>query len=574
MKELAGTRISATLALVGGLALVPVPAAGPGQSASDSDREAAGIPIDNPAVIQNCSACHTRDDSGRMTRLSYLRKTPEGWQSSLRRMIALNEVNVDPAAAREIVRYLSNNHGLAPEELRPGNFEVERRMIDYDYEADSGVEATCSQCHSMGRVITQRRTKEEWDLLMATHRGLYPVSESQGTGLLYRGPPPGSPRAPDDTRHPMDKAVAHLSEVFPLETPEWTDWSATMRPARLAGTWVVSATQTGYGRLFGTAVIEAVPGSDDQFTTTTTLAYARSGRTVTRQGSTTVYTGYQWRGRSTLDTGLDPLREVLIVERDWEEISGRWFAGDYDEFGFDVRFQRVRRDPVVAGMEPRALKIGTRDQTVTIFGANLPEVLAQDAVDLGPGITVRQVVSANEGVTTLRVDVDADALVGPRDIYVAGARLPEAGVVYDEINSIRVSPEWGMARVGGVAMPKGYVQFEARAYHDGPDGKTNTDDDVALGVVDATWSIEEYSATFVDHDIEYVGTIDQDGLFTPAVDGPNPERIGDRNNIGDVWVVASLQPDGAPSERPLRARSHLIVTVPLYMRWDPWGDIR
>ena len=574
MKDLAGTRISAILGLFGGLALLALPAAGQGQFASDSDGEPAGIPIDNQAVIQNCSACHTRNDSGRMTRLSYLRKTPEGWQSSLRRMIALNEVNVDPAAAREIVRYLSNNLGLAPEELRPGNFEVERRMIDYDYEADDDTEATCSQCHSMGRVITQRRTKEEWDLLMATHRGLYPVSESQGTGLLYRGPPPGSPGAPDDTRHPMDKAVAHLSKVFPLETPEWTDWSATMRPARLAGTWAVSATQTGYGRLFGTAVIEAVPGSDDQFTTTTTLAYARSGRTVTRQGTTTVYTGYQWRGRSTLDTGLDPLREVLIVERDWEEISGRWFAGDYDEFGLDVRFQRVRSDPVVSGMEPRALQIGARDQTVTIFGANLPEALSQDAVDLGPGITVLQAVSANEGVSTLRVDVGADASVGPRDIYVAGARLPGAGVVYDEINSIRVSPEWGMARVGGVAMPKGYLQFEARAYHDGPDGKTNTDDDVDLGVVDATWSIEEYSATFVDDDIEYVGTIDQNGLFTPADDGPNPERIGDRNNIGDVWVVASLQPDGAPSERPLRARSHLIVTVPLYMRWDPWGDIR
>ena len=42
-----------------------------------------------------------------------------------------------------------------------------------------------------------------------------------------------------------DKAVAHLSEAFPLETSDWTDWSATMQPARLAGRWVVSATQTG-----------------------------------------------------------------------------------------------------------------------------------------------------------------------------------------------------------------------------------------------------------------------------------------------------------------------------------------
>ena len=572
MKRLAGTCTSAMVGLIGGLAVFTVPAAGQDSRGSGSDGEDVGIAIHNQAVIENCSACHTRDDAGRMTRLSYMRKTPEGWQSSLRRMIALSNVTVDPAAAREIVRYLSNNHGLAPEELRSGMFEVERRMIDYDYEADDDTEATCIKCHSMGRVITQRRTEEEWGLLMAMHRGYYPVVERQA--FLYNGPPPGSSRAPEDTRHPMDKAVAHLSEVFPLETPGWTEWAATMQPARLAGTWTLSGTQIGYGRLFGQTVIEAVPGTDDEFTTTTTITYARTGRTVTRQGSTTLYTGYQWRGRSTLDDGQDPLREVLFVERDWREISGRWFAGDYDEFGLDVRYERVGSDPMVVGMEPRALKIGIGGQEVTIFGANLPAGLAPDAVDFGPGITVRQVLSSDGGSARVRADVDADASVGPRDIFVAGSRLPEAGFVYDEIHSIRVGPEWGMARVGGERMPKGYMQFEARAYHDGPDGKTATDDDVDLGVVDATWSIEEYAATFVDDDIDFVGDIDQNGLFTPAADGPNPERSGNRNNIGDVWVVASYQPEGGEPTRPLRARSHLIVTVPLYMRWDPWGDIR
>ena len=561
MHGLGRTRIPALLGMAGALALLAPPA-------SAQDGEAAGLPIDNQAVVENCSSCHTRDDTGRMTRLSYLRKTPEGWQTSIRRMVALNDVGLAPPAAREILRYLSNNHGLAPEELLPGKFEVERRMIDYDYEADDDTEETCTKCHSMGRIITQRRTEDEWDLLMATHQGLYPLSGNQA--LLYTGPPPDSPDAPQDTRHPMDRAVAHLSETFPLATPEWADWSATMQPARLAGRWVVSASQTGYGQLFGTAEIEAVPGTDDEFTTTTTLAYARSGRRVTRQGRAIVYTGFQWRGRSALDTGLDPLREVLFVERDWEGISGRWFAGDYDEFGLDVSYERVGSDPVVVGMEPRALKIGASDQTVTIFGANLPPTLSADEVSLGPGITVRQVVSASDDSATVRVDVDANASVGSRDIYVSGARVPKAGVVYDEVHSIRVNPGWAMARVGGAAMPKGFVQFEARAYHDGPDGKSGTDDDIDLGLAGATWSLEEYAATFVDDDVDYVGAIDQNGLFTPAIDGPNPERSGDRNNIGDVWAVASVLPDSA--ERPLRARSHLIVTVPLYLRWDPLGN--
>jgi len=75
------------------------------------------------------------------------------------------------------------------------------------------------------------------------------------------------------------------------------------------------------------------------------------------------------------------------------------------------------------------------------------------------------------------------------------------------------------------------------------------------------WSLEEYPATFGDDDTQWVGTLDQKGLFTPNLDGPNPKRTGNRNNVGDVWVVAEL-----PASR-LRARAHLLVTVPLYMNW-------
>jgi quinohemoprotein amine dehydrogenase len=58
-----------------------------------------------------------------------------------------------------------------------------------------------------------------------------------------------------------------------------------------------------------------------------------------------------------------------------------------------------------------------------------------------------------------------------------------------------------------------------------------------------------------------------DGTFTPALDGPNPERPRNRNNVGDVWVVAAHAPAGGET---LSARAHLVVTVPLYLRWEPW----
>ena len=126
-----------------------------------------------------------------------------------------------------------------------------------------------------------------------------------------------------------------------------------------------------------------------------------------------------------------------------------------------------------------------------------------------------------------------------------------------------------MARLGGVTFPIRAEQFEARGVSNGPDGKPGTPDDLDLGPVEARWALEEYAATFKDDDIKFVGEIAQSGLFTPNVEGPNPKRSGNRNNVGDVWVVASYAPPGAdPSAKPMRARAHLLVTVPLYMNWD------
>ena len=83
--------------------------------------------------------------------------------------------------------------------------------------------------------------------------------------------------------------------------------------------------------------------------------------------------------------------------------------------------------------------------------------------------------------------------------------------------------------------------------------------------------MEEYTATYDDDDIKFVGTLNEaTGRFTPNIDGPNRQRSGERNNIGDVWVVAKC------SATPRRqagddaaGRAHLLVTVPLYMRFDP-----
>jgi quinohemoprotein amine dehydrogenase len=523
-----------------------------------------GYRIEDETVVASCSRCHRVDDDGRMSRISYLRKTPEGWQTSVRRMVALHGLSIEPEAARDVVRYLSDELGLAPEELRPARFEVERRLIDHDYEGDSGVEFTCIQCHSMGRVMTQRRTREEWALLFATHRALYPLVDGQA----FRR---SGPARDDDevSRHPMDVAIDHLSDVFPLETPEWSAWAATKRPPRLEGEWTLSGHEPGRGSIFGSVRIAADAGDPAVFRTTMSYVYAETGERVSRMGDAIVYTGYQWRGRSNPGTDTE-LREVMLLERDTRTMTGRWYSGAYDEHGPDITLRRVRGDAVLAGVYPRALERGGTVR-VTLHGGGFPAGRpSESAFDFGQGVLVQGVEASGDGTITLSLAVDDAAPLGERDLYAFGSALDEAIVVHDGIDRIAVTPATGMARVGGAAFPKGHQVFEAMGYDDGPDGESGTDDDLDLGRIDVEWRLDEYAATFGDDDIDFVGTIQLDGTFVPALDGPNPERVGNRNNVGDVWVIATHR---AASGGELTARAHLVVTVPLYLRWEPWREI-
>jgi quinohemoprotein amine dehydrogenase len=192
---------------------------------------------------------------------------------------------------------------------------------------------------------------------------------------------------------------------------------------------------------------------------------------------------------------------------------------------------------------------------------------------MGPGIIVRRVTGAGRDAITVDIEVGANATIGPRDVSVGGAVIPRAFTVYDRIDAVKVAPQSGLARVGGEVFPKQFQQFEAIGISNGPDRKPGTADDLALGPVDVTWKLEEYAATFSDDDVRFVGTIDANGLFTPSVDGPNPKRSGNRNNVGDVWVVAELAAQDANAQ-PIRGRAHLLVTVPLYMNWSGAGASR
>src|SRR5262249_13474181 len=118
---------------------------------------------------------------------------------------------------------------------------------------------------------------------------------------------------------------------------------------------------------------------------------------------------------------------------------------------------------------------------------------------------------------TVEVDVADGAANGNRDISIRRYFAAKAIAVYDKVDYIKVIPDAGMARVGGVNFPKQFQQFGAVAYNRGPDGKPQTADDISLGTAEVEWSIDEFPATFDDDDKDFVGTLDSKGLLHPAI---------------------------------------------------------
>lgn len=557
--------------------------AGRGRGGTPAPVMEEGIPVTDSLVIAKCSGCHKKDEKGNLSRISWERTTPEGWQEAIKRMVRLNGLALKPEEARAIVKSLSATHGLAPEEARPVMYFVEHRIQDEVFPSEVVREA-CAACHPIARARSWHRSKEEWDLLVNMHRGYFTVSEQSfrgrgafGAGAGGRGAAPGPNAIPIDPRPASDQAVEYLAKNYPLDTPEWAAWRARMRAPKLSGRWLITGTQAGRGKVMGEMVIE--PGAtEDEFTTNVKLTYLKDGSVVTRSGKSLVFTGYSWRGRSTTKNATEPspataggvpaeLRETMWIAPDQNSMEGRWFWGAYEEFGYDVTLHRASDGVTVTGTDLTMIKTGSTRQAVKIYGDNFPKLTVAD-IDFGTGVTVTRIVEQNAQQATVELDVDAKAIVGKRDVAVRRAVAPNAIAVFDKIDYIKVSPDTALSRLGGVHFPKGYQQFEAIAYNRGPDGKPHTPDDVELGRVDAEWSLEEFYAVFGDDDKEFVGKMSPTGFFTPAVEGPNPKRKFSRNNYGDVWAVATYKGAQDKEGNPLTARSYLVVAIPLYVRWD------
>jgi len=574
MKTLLASILLVFPLLVEGQKPQAAPSAEPAKSVPEE-----GIPVTNQLVISKCGACHTKDEKGNMLRISWERATPEGWEEAIKRMVRLRGVKLTPDEARSVLKYLATYHGLAPEEAKPIMYYAEHRVQDETNIPNDNVRGACANCHVLARPLAWRRSAEDWKDLANLHIALYPQADDAFRLGIYAGGGGGG----EEAHHaepgaplPVDIALAYLSKTAPLQTPEWAAWRSRMRAPKLTGRWVVSAYVPGRGKFYGDMEVEASNGTDDEFTTRTKLTSIKDGSTITRTGHSLVYAGYAWRGRSkgTLaanaapnDLGSD-VREVMWVSPDQSTAEGRWFWGEYQEFGFDVKMTRASADPTLIGVDHTLLKAGTQGTHVKLIGESFPAQVVPGDVDFGTGVTVKRIVSHTPTEVVAEVDVAADAVSGKRDVAFRRSVLQSSIAVYDRIDYIAVTPDSALAHLGSDKHPKGYQQFEAVAYQRGADGKPHTADDVELGPIDVNWSVEEFYSTYGDDDREFVGSLSNTGLFNPAADGPNPQRKFSRNNYGDVWVVATAKNEKDKDGRPLAGKSYLVVTVPTYIKWD------
>jgi quinohemoprotein amine dehydrogenase len=511
-----------------------------------------GIPVTDSLVKAKCAGCHPSDDQGNMKRISWERATPEGWELAIQRMALIDDVDLTPPEKAHILQYLSTDHGLAPEEANGVSYDVERRLHEEEVGVPRAVTTACARCHNFARALSWRRSVDDWREFSRTH------------ALRYNF-------------QPSEEAIAFLEKTTPLRTPEWTAWNGRPADKTLGGRWLVTASVLGRIRYFGEMQMEPT-GTDGEFNTRTMLRSVADGSTVLRAGHGTMYGSYAWRGSSKStnprisapDDLSNEAREVLTCAPDESSAEGRWFWGQYQELGFDIKIQRVSDAATLLGVDRPLLKTGSQSTRVRLFGDHFPAQISQKDFDFGPGVAVRRIVSNDGSQIVVDVDVAPKAPEGKRKISFRRSELQNALAIFDHVDYIKVTPESSLAAFGDPTRPRGYQVFEAIGYLNGPDGKRHSDDDIELGPVDVTWSMKIFYES--DGRTDAIGMVTPTGLFVPAANSP-------KNNF-DVWVIAEARTDKDQDGQPLVGKGYLVVTVPFYVfngrryvrEFDRWVD--
>ncbi len=501
---------------------------------------------------EQCGACHVAGENGKLSRISEQRKTPEGWEMTINRMrlihgleLSRTDIEISTSTTRALVKYLSDAQGLAPQEARDHRYLIEQRLNTQE-SSEEHHPIMCGRCHSNARYALQRRTKEEWHHLVHFHAGQFPSIEYS----LYG-------RDRDWLRIALDETVPALAKSYPFESTSWEKWQAAAKPD-LSGQWLLSGRISNQGQLFGTMNVESTDTKDLynlKFDGKDLNGVNRSGT-----GSAIVYTGYEWRASLTIsDTKY---RLIMAASPDGMAMTGRLYERDQTSLGGDMVAVRSDGKPRLLSISPTHLQRGETEK-VQIIGSGF-----KGPVQVPSGLSAVE-LNRDSNLIELEISSTSNTSLGLKTIVIGDAVLEQGLALHNGIDSLVIEPDYSIARVGevdGNAPPLNAI-FTAYGFNNGADGLPQTDDDLALGIMDdgVSWQVEPWDEIARHYqDTRYAGLMDSDtGEFKPALSGPNKDRIQSTNNVGNLRVIATLG-DG---DKKLEASSHLIVTV---QRWiDP-----
>lgn len=487
------------------------------------------------AIERYCSACHQAQDGPQSwSRISQQRKTPEGWDMTVARMQLMHGLELPAEARRDIVKHLADTRGLAPEESAPQRALIERRLNRIESSDHPEMQAMCGRCHTVGRSELQRRPLAEWEHLVHFHVGQFQTIEYQAMA-----------RDRDWFEIALEEIAPWLAETQSLESEAWEAWQQA-EGGSPEGDWQLWGHWPGEGDFYADVTITPAEG-EDAYALTLAGAFT-SGRSLEGVGQAIVYTGYEWRANLTLN-GRD-FKQVLDLSG--ERPSGRIFDDHDEAFGMMVEMApHEAAAPGLVASLPASLRAGERRRLVL-----LGQGLAEGEIELGEGVTVREVIERSDTRLVLDVAASVDLPPGWLSVSVGDRHHARLLAGYQRVDRLEVSPALGVARVGNDRTPPVSGVFTALGY------LGEGEEAIPLGQVPVRWSVAPWDEIAErDEDAKFAGVLDAaTGIFSPAGAGPNPLRQYNANSVGNLRVTASVV-----GQEEMQDEAQLIVTV---QRWN------
>lgn len=492
-------------------------------------------------VDQSCIACHAVNE-GKLERISDVRKSPEGWLATVQRMERIHGVQLTDEQREQIIKDLSREQGLAPEEAEPVQYWMANKpSYSEPFSESEAVNNSCINCHAGGRFEAQRRTEQEWKNLIDFHLVMFPSTYLNNRHM--------------DWPKEAEQAIAYLARQYKYEQKDWEKWKGNEYD--VSGKWKVVGFQATKGFYLGESEFKK---DGDKFVETKTIQFLNSNIKMEQTASVNMYGGFMLRSQYTDEKG-EKQRGTYNVLKDGNLIKGDWSQAKDLGISAEETYYKVQTDsPEIILMEGKEVKIGKTTE-IQVYGMNLTKA-TKESFTTPDKVVVKNFVAESDEKATLTIEVGEKVKPGQYDIQISNGVIHEKLTVYQNVDYIKIDPPYGLARVGGSGpMEKMSTQITAYAYSNGKDGKKGTEDDLKLMAVKAEWTLLGYPDKKNKKDIKFIGSIDENGLFTPQAEGINHEREFMQENIGAVTVHAKAKIDGKTFE----AETHQISSVPDYV---------